>query len=54
MNNKTQVMACGACAVVMNENGQVTTSVDMLVSGVKNIASKFSRQGSSRRAAVRA
>ena len=41
---KTQVMTCGACAVIVNENGQATTSIDALVNGVKHLASKFSRR----------
>jgi hypothetical protein len=50
--SKNQVMTCGACAVMMNEDGQTTTSIDALVSGVKHIASRFSRNGSTRRSAV--
>ena len=49
MNKKTQVMTCGACAVVMDENGQTTTSIDLIVNDVKRIASLFNRRGSSRR-----
>ena len=41
---KTQVMTCGACAVIVNEGGQTTTSIDTLVNGVKHLASKFSRR----------
>ncbi|MBO4365208.1 MAG: hypothetical protein J5804_02815 [Eggerthellaceae bacterium] len=51
MNNKTQVLTCGACAVIVSENGQMTTSVDMLVNGAKHIASMFGRQNSHRIAA---
>ena len=35
MSSKSQVMSCGACAVVMNEDGETSTSIDMLVNGVK-------------------
>ena len=53
-SSKTQVMTCGACAVSMDENGQMTTSIDMLVDGVKRFASKFNRRSSSRNATVSA
>ena len=54
MNKKSQVMTCGACAVVMDENGQMTTSIDLIVNDVKRVASWFGRRSSSRRAVARA
>ena len=49
-SNKNHVLTCGACAVVVDENGNTTTSIDMLAGGVKRIISKFNRHGASRRA----
>lgn len=52
MSKRTQVMTCGACAVVVDENGQMTTSIDMIVNDVKRIASWFNRRTASRRTAT--
>lgn len=43
-NNKYQFMSCGASAVIVDENGQMTTSVDTLVNGVKRLFGKRSRR----------
>ena len=43
-NGKNQVMSCGACAIIVGESGQTTTSIDSLVNGVKRFTSKFSRR----------
>lgn len=53
-SNKNQVMTCGACTVVVDENGQMTTSVGMLVGGMKRLGSMLGRRSSSRRAAATA
>ena len=54
MKKNTNVMACG-CAVVIEEDGKVTTSVDMLVNGLQHLFSrKVSRQGQRRPATVHA
>ncbi len=50
MSNKNHVLTCGACAVVVDENGNTTTSIDLLASGVKRIISKINRHEASRRA----
>lgn len=42
--NKVHVMTCGASAVVIDENGTVTTSVDTLVNGVKKLFTKNARR----------
>ena len=43
-NGKNQVMSCGACAIIVGESGQTTTSIDSLVNGVKRFKSKLSRR----------
>lgn len=43
-NGKNQVMTCGACAIIVGESGQTTTSIDSLVNGVKRFTSKLSRR----------
>ncbi len=50
MKKNTNVMACG-CAVVIEEDGKVTTSVDQLVKFIGRLTSR-SEQRSERRAAV--
>lgn len=45
-NSKSQVMSCGACAVVMNEDGEMTTSIDALVNGIKRAFSRAHRSKS--------
>lgn len=47
-----QVIACGACAVIVEETGETTTSVDMLIGGIKHLFAKTKRQETSRRAAA--
>ena len=47
-SNKSQIMTCGACSVIMDEDGQMTTSIDTLVGGAKRLVSKFSRRGNTR------
>ena len=49
-NNKTQYMACGACAVSFDENGQTLTSVDVLASDMKRLMAKIGRRSSTLRA----
>ena len=44
-NEKHQVMTCGACAVFVDEQGEVTTSIDHMVSGVKRLFGKNGRRG---------
>ena len=44
---KGQVLTCGAGAVIMEETGQVTTSIDLLVNGAKRLVAKFSQRGAS-------
>ena len=34
------VLVCGACAVTMSENSESTTSIDLLVNGVKKLFSR--------------
>ena len=43
-SNKSQIMTCGACSVIMDEDGQMTTSIDTLVGGAKRLVSKFTRR----------
>ena len=50
MKKNTNVMACG-CAVVIEENGKVTTSVDQLVKFMGRLSARSERR-SERRAAV--
>jgi len=38
--NSNQVLACGACAVMVGENGTKETSVDVLAGAVKRLFSK--------------
>ena len=42
--NKVHVMTCGASAVIVDEDGMATTSVDMLVNGVKKLLSRNGRR----------
>lgn len=44
--NQNQVIACGACAVIVDENGNTTTSVDALARGIKHLFSKSARSDS--------
>lgn len=54
MKNTTNVMACG-CAVVMDENGKMITSVDQLVKFIHRLTARSeSRQDQRRTAAARA
>lgn len=43
-NGKHQVMACGACSIVVDEDGRMTTSIDKLVAGIKRLVSRTPRQ----------
>ena len=44
MNKKdTRVMTCGACAISIDANGEATTSIDVLVNGVKRLFAKANR-----------
>ena len=45
-NNASQVIACGACAVIVDEAGSTMTSVDMLAHAVRHLFSKSSRSDS--------
>ena len=48
MSSKSnQVMVCGACAVMMDENAHTTTSIDVLANGVKRLFSKGGRHNAS-------
>ena len=38
--NNNQVLACGACAVIVDEQGTKETSVDVLADAVKRLFSK--------------
>ena len=49
MSSKNHVLTCGACTVVVDENGNTTTSVDLLAGGIKRIASRFNHRAASRR-----
>ena len=42
-NGKTEFLACGACAIIVDEDGQMTTSVDLLVNGVKRLIGRARR-----------
>ena len=42
--NATQVIACGASAVIVDENGNTTASVDMLINAIKRLFSKSARR----------
>lgn len=54
MKNTTNVMACG-CAVVMEKDGKMVTSVDQLVKFISRLSARSeSRQSQSRTAAARA
>lgn len=54
MNKKNTTMACG-CAVVIDENGKMITSFDMLAKGVSRLFARAnSRQVQNRVATVRA
>ena len=50
MSKNTNVIACGACAVVLDENGEMTTSIDHLMNGVKHLVAKRSNRSSLRHA----
>ena len=40
-NNKhMNYLVCGACAVAVDENGNTTTSIDMLVNSMKRLSAK--------------
>lgn len=42
--NAHQVIACGACAVIVDERGYTTTSVDVVANGLKRLFSKSVRR----------
>ena len=37
MKSNHQVMACGACAFVVDESGEMTTSIDHFIKSVKRL-----------------
>ena len=47
----TNVMACG-CAVIMEQDGKTTTSVDQLVSAVNHMFARSDRREACRSSAV--
>ena len=47
-NSKHQVMTCGACAVVVDEYGETTTSIDHMVNGVKRLFARDGRRNATR------
>ena len=49
-NSKHQVMTCGACAVVVDEYGETTTSIDHMVNGVTRPFARDGRRSAPRRA----
>lgn len=50
----TNVMACG-CAVIIEEDGQITTSVDRLFNAIKSLRARSnSRQAQNRTASAHA
>jgi hypothetical protein len=54
MKKNTNMMACG-CAVIIEQDGKITTSVDTLISGIKRLrAHSAHRQVQGRTAAARA
>ena len=54
MSKNGNVIACGACAVVIDEIGETTTSIDQLMNGVKHLFSRRTNRGYSRRAVASA
>ena len=42
--NATQVIACGASAVIVDENGNTIASIDMLINAMKRLFSKSARR----------
>ena len=52
IGSKHQVMACGACAVIIDEQGEMTTSVDSLVNGIKRLFGKGGRSNAVHHAAA--
>lgn len=52
--NNNQVITCGACAVTMNESGEMITSIDLMVKGAKRLFSKTGRRNASSRTTVAA
>ncbi len=42
--NATQVIACGASAVIVDENGNTISSIDMLINAMKRLLSKSDRR----------
>lgn len=46
-----QFMACGACGIVIDENGGIVSSFDEMAAGFKRIAKLFKRNESSHKAA---
>ena len=54
MKKNTNMMACG-CAVIIEQDGKVTTSVDTLISAISRLRARSTRrQVQSRTAAARA
>lgn len=51
MKKNTNMMACG-CAVVMEQDGKMVTSVDQLFSFIKEVSARSERRQASRRAAT--
>ena len=47
MNRESkQFMACGACGIVVDGNGEIETSFDRMAAGIKRVAKLFKRGSS--------
>ena len=51
-SSKGQVLTCGACAVIVDESGEMTTSIDSMVNGVKRLFGRSGRRGIARHTAA--
>ena len=54
MNDRNIYLACGAASISIDENGQMTTSVDAFVNGVRRLLARRGRAASAKRVAARA
>lgn len=51
MKKNTNMMACG-CAVIIDQDGKVTTSVDTLISAINRLRTRSTRRQAQSRTAV--
>lgn len=45
-----QFMACGACGSVVDGNGEIVSSLDQMMSGIKRVVRSFRQESSERKA----